>query len=749
MKTIIKITQHLVYFALLSCMTLSCMDKGDEVRLEEFGAKNTEIILEVEGGTSSVDFLTNLNCEASIAEGGEWLTINTNKFKGDQSIELTYTTNDGFPRMALLCVNAPGTQCTDTIYIKQKGAVEPQIHLPISSLVVAGGKDDISSTEFNTNVNFNEMEIETTYTSDDEGQWIKNITYQDGTINLETTANPDDLNLRTATVNLIYKNGWNEKQTETLYVIQRTASEALGRNVSFEDVRNMADIDLSKNISEYIIITGYVVSNKTSRNAGNNPMLSNTTTDHTVCDKTIYLESLDGKYGFSIQTETEEDNIFEQYDKVQLLLFGTKIIGYNNPERYEISGLKSSMIVARENESKAAIPTKEKYIDELTDNDIYTYITLKDCEFPVRKGSLTPIHEGYTLADKTVRLNKYPRLMRDIKGSIIYLLTNTTCPYRRNGVKLPYGSGNISGVVVKEYFPQYEYNDAPIADNYGNIGRYQLRHQSYEDIAFSDKESFSQILTEYRYQKDKVTDPEDGYMYWYPTYGNNGRFCHSAKDKYANGCYGVTSWNYIGWIGTAKGTAPFKNHIGNDGSGMGIILEDGTNYIPAGTINSDGKGQSTKSLDNWANIYWWDNTLNRGECWRIEFSTEGISTNNLSMQISVQGGRSYTDCSPIYWKAEWSLTGEFYDDSKWNYIASYTIPDFPIWANQMMWQLPAYKQINFKLPLEMLGHKKVYIRLTPENNKANSATVFAGSFINQGGKDSGSAMDYFAIRYNK
>ena len=47
----------------------------------------------------------------------------------------------------------------------------------------------------------------------------------------------------------------------------------------------------------------------------------------------------------------------------------------------------------------------------------------------------------------------------------------------------------------------------------------------------------------------------------------------------------------------------------------------------------------------------------------------------------------------------------------------------------------------------MLGHDKVYIRFTPEKNAVNSTTKFAASEIPA--KDASSAMDYFAIRYNK
>ena len=73
------------------------------------------------------------------------------------------------------------------------------------------------------------------------------------------------------------------------------------------------------------------------------------------------------------------------------------------------------------------LPVKEKYMRDLTDEDIYTYVTLKDCELPVRKGSLTPINEGYANAGGAHRCAKYATLMRDINGNSMYIYTNTTC----------------------------------------------------------------------------------------------------------------------------------------------------------------------------------------------------------------------------------------------------------------------------------------------------------------------------------
>ena len=42
-------------------------------------------------------------------------------------------------------------------------------------------------------------------------------------------------------------------------------------------------------IDDYYIITGYVVSNRESRNAGDNIQSTPTSIDYTICDRTVYI----------------------------------------------------------------------------------------------------------------------------------------------------------------------------------------------------------------------------------------------------------------------------------------------------------------------------------------------------------------------------------------------------------------------------------------------------------------------------
>ena len=95
----------------------------------------------------------------------------------------------------------------------------------------------------------------------------------------------------------------------------------------------------------------------------------------------------------------------------------------------------------------------------MNDNDLYTYVTLKDVELPVRKGAISPVNEGYSIGTGANRLSKYPLMVRDRNADHLYMYTNTVCLYRNDGTRLPYGSGKISGVIVHERFSRFEWRD--------------------------------------------------------------------------------------------------------------------------------------------------------------------------------------------------------------------------------------------------------------------------------------------------
>lgn len=109
----------------------------------------------------------------------------------------------------------------------------------------------------------------------------------------------------------------------------------------------------------------------------------------------------------------------------------------DNPQRYTLTDMTFKSFISKEEGDATKLVKKERTMSELTDNDVYTFVTLKNCEFPIRKGPFTPFNEGYCPTYNQKRVDRYPLLMHDNQGQSMFLMTNIDCPYRRDGNILP------------------------------------------------------------------------------------------------------------------------------------------------------------------------------------------------------------------------------------------------------------------------------------------------------------------------
>lgn len=749
----------LLLTALAGCAA-ACTDDPDEVPVIELGAVKGEYIVPAQSGTVEVEVYSNRGCNVSFLEATPWAEAHTGRIPGDGAFSVTYGANDSFARVARLLLQDDSGRRRDTVYIRQEGLIEERLVFPAPNISVKGSAAEGSvSVPLDTNIGSERLTTKVVYPDENASGWISDVRIDDaaGRLLFATQANPDQENMRSAEITLSFTNGWDKVTATKLYIVQANARDDFGTEKTFAEIRALCGPGQVVTIENDYYISAWVVSDAAGGNMGANPMTTESTINYEMCKKTAYVESIDGSMGFLIETETADDNIFMRYSRIQLSLKGVRLVHDTDPGRFALKGVKSAMIISSELGSAADIPHKEKRISQLTDDDIYTYVTLTDCELPIRKGPLTPINEGYANATGANRTEKCASLVRDIEGEHIYLYTNTTCLYRRDGSRLPYGSGKLSGIVVHELFPRFEWEDNASGDDesYGYIGRYQLRHVSKSDfdgLADDFEESFSALLTEYRflqYDNNKV----------YPTYGTNGYLTHSYKD--GTGAIKILAnedFSYLGPVGN-KSSFIFGSNIGNV-NGMGIILEDGTdwwrdfadvNNNTSGDTSGGGKGKVPRKNNAegpaWVDWYWWDKANDRGHAWIVNFSTEGISTDVLSMQVSVLNDRydSGKYGSPRYFDVAWSETGDMNADGDWTYIASYTVPDMARWSPATRyWQYAGWKPVDVKLPLEMLGRKNVYIRLQAARNLGGSLDEYAAQPI-----DSPSCMNYFAIRYNK
>ena len=790
-----------VCLAALSCS----LDETADIKLVELGTplEDNVCIIEAEGGEYALEIYSNGSYHIEMLDQSSWLTLSAMKGSGDGTLTLTSTGNDEFKRMTSFALCSDVDERRDTVYVKQKGKIEANLAMGNTSMVVPGAGGE-SKASLSTNIPFEYFKVNVDYNDPENVGWLdpEKVSMagdgQDRTLSIWTDPNPDDVSVRTASLNLSFVDGWGDKVALELIVMQKNSNEGLGVLKSFAEIRST--YPNGGEVTEDYILEGIVVSNTEGGNAGENEQISASAIDYTVSQRTVYVQSLDGKYGFSLLTETEEDNIFKQFNKVQVLLKGTEIYLFDNPAKYyQIKGVKKSMVASNVKAAESEIVVKQKHFNELTDDDIFTYVTLKDVEFPVRKGSICPINEGYSIAGKSDRIAKFPLLVRDINGDSFYMYTNTVCTYRNDGTRVPQGSGNISGVIVHERFSRFEWKngmdllDMETDPELGNIGRYQIRHQTksdiYDQMQMDFKDSFSELLVEYRYWNPDI---EHGVQR--PTYGDNGWFTHTYQKKYTGTeakeyteevykqhMSAEVCFSYLGPIGLA-GTM-FGANTGNV-NGLGIVLDsdkdrynpemsewvgefNGTRQwlapetsmadaeIPMRVANAgSGAGKGWCSSDCYCafrSLKWWDFDQDRGYAWMLNFSTKGISS-KLSMQISVLNS-SQRFHSPRYWKAEWSEVDSMdpSKDAQWHPIGEYTVPDISQWTGTLFSSVVGYKAINMDLPAELLGKDNVYIRLMPVSDLCSSGGDYTDTFItdDEDGDKHASSIDYIAIRYNK
>lgn len=788
-------------------MTVGCTffaySDVEDIPLVKLGSKQKSYIIEADGSSVDLDILSNVDFTILGADEYPWLSLSSLSGSSNMTVTASAEKNEEFKRMAVLAIASNVDSRRDTILIKQKGAFDAVLYMG-NTAVVSSGAGGEQFFPITTNIPFGYMDVEIKYTSGGEN-WIRELSIgdkdgNDRTLRIVTEANPSDFDLRIASIGISFTDGWEECNSFNFNLIQKNSKEDFGRELSFDDLRR--DYSGGDIISEYVYIDGIVVSNKEGANASENEQITATTIDYSGEKKSVFLESIDGKFGMKLICNSEEDNIFHQWDRVQVMLKGAKLHRIDQPERFHIEGVTKDMVVSQISQDKSSVPVKRKHIKDLTDSDIYTYVTLQDVEIPVRKGPLAPVNEGAAIGTNAHRIDKYPRLIRDINGDISYLMTNTTCRYRNDGTVLPYGSGNMSGVIVHERFIKYEFREGAEPQDIENdptlgyISRYQLRHQSKDDIwgemnaDFED--GFSAFISEYRFVNP---DPDSEHTHVaLPTYGENGWLTHTYQEKYTgdpdkNASYQdympitfVYNFSYMGPIGNNSANY-FGLHKGNE-NGIGVILDptkehwsnrpaylaclgtsaDGRPEWCAANAPSDdvtninlfnGSDQPGKGIcpsgtrQTFCQYYWWDIETNRPYGWLLNFSTEGISTDHISLQFTALNYEFYC---PRFWKVEWSEQDSQAEenDNQWHKVASYTIPDRTDWSLTTQFSLSAYKQFDIELPLEILGKKSVYLRLIPENDIASTGSGYADTRVGASGKSTHqSAMDYVAIRYNK
>ena len=485
-----------------------------------------------------------------------------------------------------------------------------------------------------------------------------------------------------------------------LCVALPVAIEAQAQQLStFEALRKVADEQTALKIEGDLLIEGFVVSDPTSENRDQNFQRYFRSIKDRNC-LAFYLESLDGRYGFRcVLTEPGEAYSFPQYSRVVLNLKGatlSKSVG----ESYSIEELTRQALVSCAAGTAADIPVKERYIHEITAEDINTFVTVKECEFVFKDGSFSNVYENYTQKSEFNKfgngmMDGWASLLCDKRGSELYMFLNTKVPWRRDGSGVPQGAGEVKGILVNTPMPRY---------GVGNFfGVAAIRPMTREDIALSQELSQSgfQSIVEWNWNDNVVTFRTE-----------KGSLKVVSKEAILADVGEGTLRSMTGGV-IIRGR-DYNNLTINDGTASGSQGDKGMVMRGAMRIK-------TKACN------WWNWAQNSGRGIELNFSTEGLAGENLVVAFSFGAGEVNAKSSmhfPVYWGVEYSTDGETFHRVECDPI---TLRSLPWWYNNDIGgaTYPTSEEAGLgftehlvKLPAELLGCKNVTVRIVPITKRA-------------------------------
>ena len=480
---------------------------------------------------------------------------------------------------------------------------------------------------------------------------------------------------------------------------------------SFEQVRAMVVEDKIQ-ITESVVIEGVVISDCDSPNMDINHNVTTAKTDITHSMRTAYIQTPDGKYGFRLKFDNPEDNDLYRYGTVRIDLKGATIQKEYNPERYTIQNLCTENVLSFKRGDASKVVRKEKHIKDLTDEDVYTFVTLKDLEFIFKEGSYTNIWEPYCIKSElhnvpkpygvTSRMDSWASLLRDNDNSAIYMHVNTLCQWRRNGKPVPKGMVELNGIIVSSENRRHG----------GPMGRFQIRPVDEKDIVLAKGKSPYKTIVGWFYE------------------GNNG-----AEVNYEMMGY-KTSQN---WKTEVKGDRLLpdvgKGYMWTTSDSYFVLCEDYNDVtthergrVYAGAIGFEGPTTSWYIFDSAGKVVGTNSIF-------IEFSTAKISGTALSVSFDFGAGKQSADTSwqyPAQWKVECSYDGRRWvtlKDTATDQLITNLRP-VPFWPSRLKLlggdksvKPTGYdcgmglQQHTYALPQAAFGCEKVLIRITPATDK--------------------------------
>ena len=725
-----KIERMLMAFAVLLPFLTACVRQPEFIEVTELGCAAPEIVVDAAEGSVSYVVIASSEVTAEIIAGGDWASLSTTRWTGDNEIEVSFTANPERERKADIRLTCGRRELF--LSLIQGGAEDATFHFTERNVTIPF-ENGAHSAQFETVIPVEKISGSVIYP--DGGDWIEEPLSKiasDHTFIYAVRENLGDTP-RTAIIELTSTDNVGRALTARLYVTQGTRGDVKTIPLTVGGLRSLvfdeaapdgSDLDADGIILKPYALTGRVISDNSEGNAAPNENMSVIIQDLTLAGRTVYLQSAEAgdSYGVKLIFDSEDALSLKRYDLATVSLKGRKLVRHTNPEHYTITGLKAYDIVSAASGSETDVTPRTKSVNELTDSDINTLVTLTGCEIPTSKGAFVPIDNT-----RSSIINKYPMPLLDKDGSTIYLLTNTTAEWARDGQGLPQGSGNVSGIIVNETCDNFEWNSTEAAadtrlEDYvtglGSIGRYQIRPQSRSDIAL-DEEAFTERLCEWTSYADVLN--KQGLSYSRPAEWE----ISPSQD-----------WSSLGPLsGTASGIVP---------------QSDAPAWFAAKWFSGN---HADPKLDDYY--------------WQIEFSTAELTAANapLSVQVAAFNTVGADVGAPRYWWLKYSTDGEtwhtltadsytgaFVQHTSVGTEWTYTVPDYPKNGFYRQYHCPGAKNMSFTLPVtaDLFGKETVYIRLIPAKDISGYDGVLPISYDGTTIQNVKRAcLSYVAVRYNR
>lgn len=702
----------------------SCTKQPEFVEVVELGCGTPEIVVDASSGSMTFPVIASSEVRAELIEGADWAAIVSERWTGDADVQIDYSENSGRERMAVVRLTSGRRELL--LNLIQSGSDEAVFHFAERNVTIPF-ESGAHSAVFETVIPVGKITGKVIYP--DGGSWIEEpvaSVNEDGTFFYAVRENLGSTP-RTAIIELTSEDNVGRTLASRLYVTQGIRGKLETTPISVAGLRELSaengDIDVEGTILKPFALTGRVINDNSEGNAAQNMNMSVIIQDLTLSGRTVYLQSSEeGEfYGVKMVFDSEDALSLQRYDLATVSLKGRKLVRHTNPEYYSITGLKAYDIISASAGTSSDVVKREKSINELEDSDINTLLTLVDCQIPFSKGAFVPIDNS-----RSAIINKYPMPIVDKDGSTIYLLTNTTASWARDGKGIPQGSGSVSGIIVNETCDNFEWNSATAAADsrlqdyvtgIGNIGRYQIRPQTREDMAFN-KDAFAVALCEWTSYSDVLNKP--GLSYSKP----------ELRDIYPS-----QDWSSLGPL---------------SGSATGVVSQsDAPAWFGAYWVNTD----KEPKLDEYY--------------WQIEFSTADLTAANapLSVQIAAFNCVGADVGAPRYWWLKYSTDGEnwktltssSYTGDAVQYTSvgtewTYTVPDYPKSGSYRQYHCPGAKNMSFTLPAseDLFGKERVYVRLMPAKNISGYDGLIPISYDGATIRNvKRSCLSYASVRYNR